>query len=73
LTLPREAVLSDAEGRYVFAVRGGAVVRRPVVVDAASATRYAILSGVNEGDQIAIPQNVDLHDGMPVQIVSELP
>src|SRR5215470_7658148 len=43
LLVPREAVRSDQEGRYVFVVKEHRIERRPIVVDIASTTSYAVV------------------------------
>ncbi|GAC1648762.1 MAG: hypothetical protein NVS9B15_07660 [Acidobacteriaceae bacterium] len=53
LTIPREAVHQDAGGRYVLLVRDGRLARVPVQTGISSLTRVEV-SGVNEGDRIAV-------------------
>jgi HlyD family secretion protein len=67
LLVPREAIRSDQAGRYVFVVENGTLHRRPVAVDIASPTTSAVLTGVKEGDVIAITGDVDLQEGMHVR------
>jgi len=71
LLVPRAAVRSDASGRFVFTVQDHVVHRRTIVVDGASATNYAIVSGVSEGEWVALPGTVELRDGMRVDVGSE--
>jgi multidrug efflux pump subunit AcrA (membrane-fusion protein) len=73
LLVPRQAVMSDPAGAYVFVIENGTVHRRPVVIDVASVADDAILSGVKEGDVVAIPGSTDLSDGMRVTITSQTP
>src|SRR5204862_6843758 len=73
LLVPRRAVLSDQTGLYVFVAENGTVHRRPVVIDVASVADDAILSGLKEGDVVAIPGTIDLSDGMRVTITSRTP
>jgi HlyD family secretion protein len=67
LLVPRAAVRSDDSGRYVFVVDGGAVRRRSIAVGMGSATSYAVVGGLGEGEWVVLPSDVSLHDGMRVQ------
>jgi HlyD family secretion protein len=73
LLVPRQAVLSDEAGPYVSVIENGAVHRRPVKIDLASVADDAVLSGLKEGDVVAIPGTTDLSDGMRVTITSPTP
>jgi len=73
LLVPRQAVMSDPAGAYVFVIENGTVHRRPIAIDVASVADDAILSGLKEGDVVAIPGSADLSDGMRVTITSHTP
>jgi HlyD family secretion protein len=73
LLVPRQAVMSDQAGPYVFVIENGTVHRRPIVIDVASVADDAILSGLKAGDVVAIPGSADLSDGMRVTITSQTP
>jgi multidrug efflux pump subunit AcrA (membrane-fusion protein) len=73
LLVPRQAVLSDQVGPYVFVIENGTLGRRTIKIDVASVADDAILSGLKEGDVVAIPVNSDLSDGMRVTITSQTP
>jgi HlyD family secretion protein len=73
LLVPRQAVLSDQSGPYVFVIESGTLHRTAIKIDVASVADDAILSGLNEGDVVAIPVNSDLADGMRVTITSRIP
>ena len=73
LLVPRAAVRGDQTGRYVFVVQDRALHRRPVVTDVASTTSYSITEGLSAGEWVAVPGNVDLRDGMRVQVAPDLP
>lgn len=77
LTVPRGAV--DAEGgrRFVFVVLRNAIgvgkatlQKREIRVGIADATNYEVISGLQEGEMVALPGDVDLKDGMPVRITN---
>jgi multidrug efflux pump subunit AcrA (membrane-fusion protein) len=73
LLAPRQAVMSDQAGPYVFVIENGTVHRRPIVIDVASVADDAILSGLKEGDVVAIPGSADLSDRMRVTVTSQTP
>jgi HlyD family secretion protein len=77
LTVPRGAV--DAEGgrRFVFVVLRNALgvgkatlQKREIRVGIADAANYEVISGLQEGEMVALPGDVDLKDGMPVKITN---
>ena len=77
LTVPRGAVEADGGQRFVFVVLRNALgvgkatlLRREIRVGIADATNYEVLSGLQEGEMVALPGDVDLKDGMPVRIVN---
>jgi HlyD family secretion protein len=77
LSVPRGAVASEAGRRFVFVVKDNQLgvgksklEKREVHVGIADATNYEIVNGLQEGEMVALPGDVDLRDGMPVQIVN---
>jgi HlyD family secretion protein len=77
LAVPRGAVELQGGNRYVYVVKENSLSvvnkrleRRLVVVGIASATSYEIVSGLQEGEVVALPGDVDLKDGMTVQVVN---
>lgn len=77
LAVPRGAVQLQGGNRFVFIVKDNGLSvtqkrleKRQVAVGIASATSFEILSGLQEGEVVALPGDVDLKDGMPVEIVS---
>jgi multidrug efflux pump subunit AcrA (membrane-fusion protein) len=67
LVVPRAAVRSEGTHRYVFLVQNDRLRRREFTVGISSATMYEILSGVAEGDRVALPGELELKDGMEVR------
>jgi HlyD family secretion protein len=67
LVVPRNAIRSDARGRYVFVIDNGVAHRRAVTVGMASPTSYAVIDGLREGESVALPSDVPLRDGMRVR------
>jgi HlyD family secretion protein len=76
LSVPRGAVATENGRRYVFvvkkdslAVRQPTLEKREIQVGIADTTSYEVVSGLQEGDLVAMPGDVDLRDGMPVKVV----
>lgn len=67
LAVPRAAVRYDNGQHYVFLFSGGVLHRRNISVGAASAVKYEVLSGLSQGDRVALPGETELQDGMEVQ------
>ncbi|HEX2714464.1 MAG TPA: efflux RND transporter periplasmic adaptor subunit [Candidatus Acidoferrales bacterium] len=72
LTIPRGAVQIEGMHRYVFAVQDGGLrsrlQRREIKVGIASATKYEVLAGLREHERMALPGEVELRDGMAVNV-----
>lgn len=66
LVAPRGAVEFDKSQRYVFVFDGQRLRRRNITVGAASNVNYEVLSGLSEGDRIALPGEAILRDGMRI-------
>ena len=71
--MPRGAVSIEGAHSYVFVVSEGrlgvgnpTLQKREVRVGISSASHYEILSGLNEGESVAIPGDVELRDGMAI-------
>jgi HlyD family secretion protein len=77
LTVPRGTVEGDGGQRFVFVVLRNALgvgkatlQKREIRVGIADSTNYEVVSGLQEGEMVALPGDVDLKDGMPVRIVN---
>jgi HlyD family secretion protein len=77
LVIPRGTVASENGKRYVFVVKntglgvGKRVLeKREIQLGIADSVHYEILSGLDAKDLIALPGDVDLHEGMRVKIVN---
>jgi len=73
LSVPRGAVEADGGRRYVFVVKKNqlgvgksTLEKREIHVGIADATNYEVVSGLQEGELVALPGDVDLRDGMTV-------
>lgn len=77
LTVPRGAVEAEDSLRYVFvvvknplSVAKSKLQKREIRVGIADATNYEVLSGLREGEVVALPGDIDLKDGMSVKVVN---
>ncbi|HWB95757.1 MAG TPA: hypothetical protein VG672_03620, partial [Bryobacteraceae bacterium] len=66
LSMPKEALRRDANGAGVFLLNGDTVVWRKVKTGASNVTRVQAVEGLNEGDAVALPTDLVLHDGQKV-------
>ena len=81
LMVPRGAVRTEGIHRYVFQVvdsadlgrPGSRLHRREIHVGISSATEFEITDGLSEGDRVALPGDVDLSDGIKVQVAPDQP
>jgi len=67
LLVPRAAVREDDGKHYVFVVNGGQIHRREISLGIADAASYEVLSGIADNDQLALPGDRNLRDGMEVR------
>lgn len=66
LVVPRGAVRSEGNQRVVFVVDGSTLRRQPVKAGITGATSVEIVEGLQDGDTVALPGEVELRDGMEV-------
>jgi RND family efflux transporter MFP subunit len=71
LTVPRGAVEIAGSHRYVYLVSDGRLRRTEIKVGLANATDYEVLSGVQEGQSVALPGDSPLKDGRAVRVVNQ--
>lgn len=67
LAVPRSSVREDDGKHYVFVFNDGTLHRRQVSVGIASASKYEVLSGLALNDEVALPGDRNLRDGMEVR------
>ena len=77
LAVPRGAVAAEGGRRYVFVVKRNqlsvsksTLEKREIHVGIADATNYEVVSGLQEGELVALPGDVDLRDGMTVTVIT---
>lgn len=66
-TVPRQAVLSDEQGSYLFQVANGHAHRVAVKVLGETAQTYGVDGQIDRKLPVVILGNYELHDGMPVR------
>ncbi len=65
LTVPKETILHDGADTGVFVLNGQSVAWKKITQGLANAARTQV-NGLNEGDEVALPTDKPLKDGMPV-------
>ena len=63
LVIPREALRHDANGDYVYTLKGDVVERRPVKTGISSVTLVQVTEGLEVGDPVALPSDNPLKPG----------
>ena len=71
VVVPREAVREDGGQHYVFLLVGDKLQRRNISVGIGSASKYEVLSGLAEGDRVALQREQPLRDGMEIRPLEE--
>jgi HlyD family secretion protein len=66
LVVPRGAVYIEGEKRYVFRVEDNRLHRREIKVGIANPTKIEVLSGLNEGDVVALPGEASLKENLRI-------
>jgi HlyD family secretion protein len=69
LSLPREALRTEGLRDFVYRVIDGHLRQTPIQVGAANSTRFQIVSGINDGDIVAInaADGAEFKDGLEVK------
>ena len=75
LAVPRGAVEAEGNQRFVYVVKqiefGKAKLeKREIHVGIADSTNYEVTSGLQQGEMVALPGDIDLKDGMNVRIMN---
>jgi membrane fusion protein, multidrug efflux system len=70
LIVPRGAVAIDGTRRYVYVVDGDRLRQREIHVGISSPVSYEVVSGLEAGDLVALPGEVQLKDKMKIQPVT---
>jgi HlyD family secretion protein len=77
MAVPRGAVQTEGSQRYVFVVKRNEfgvgksrLEKRQIHVGIADSTDYEVTSGLQEGEIVALPGDVELKDGMAVKVIN---
>ena len=75
LAVPRGAVEAEGNKRFVYVVKQGdfaktKLEKREIHVGIADSTNYEVASGLQQGEMVALPGDIDLKDGMNVRIMN---
>jgi HlyD family secretion protein len=77
LTVPRGSVEADGDRRFVFVVKRNGLgsgkstlEKREIRVGIADSTNYEVVGGLQEGEMVALPGDIELRDGMPVRVMN---
>jgi HlyD family secretion protein len=66
LVVPRGAVYIEGDKRFVFRVEDNRLHRRLIKVGIANPTKIEVLSGLSEGDVVALPGEVSLKENLRI-------
>ena len=66
VSVHKDGVIAQGGGYYVFIVKGGRAVPRPVAIGEAIGSRYVIQRGLAPGDIVIVRGNERVRPGMPV-------
>jgi HlyD family secretion protein len=69
LVVPRGAVYMEGDKRFVFRVEGDRLHRNAIKVGIANPTKIEVLSGLSEGDVVALPGEASLKENLRIKAV----
>jgi len=71
LSLPREALHTDGARNFVYRVQNGRLIKTQIVPGAVSLTRFEVVSGLNDGDAVALGTmgDTEMKDGLRVKLL----
>ena len=69
IVVPRGAVYIDGSKRFVFVVKDDRLHRRDIKVGIANPTMIEVLSGLQQGDVVALPGDVSLKENLHIRPV----
>jgi HlyD family secretion protein len=71
IVVPRGAVFIDGSKRFVFVVQGDRLHRRGITVGIANPTTIEVVSGLQNGDVVALPGEVSLKENLHIRPVRQ--
>ncbi len=70
LTVHKDAVLTQQDGHFVYVVSEGVALPSPIEIGDASGSRFEVLSGLSEGDEVVIRGNERLTPNQNVTVIN---
>jgi HlyD family secretion protein len=70
LVVPRGAVQIDGAHRYVYRFDGNRLHRTEIRVGLSNATEFQVVSGIEQGETLALPGGTPLRDNMAVRVAN---
>jgi RND family efflux transporter MFP subunit len=67
--IPREALVGSAKNPQVYVVENKKAILKTVALGSESGTYIEILSGLNKGEQVVVNGQINLNEGMEVEIL----
>jgi HlyD family secretion protein len=71
IVIPRGAIYIDGSKRFVFVVRDDRLQRRDITVGIANPTTIEVVSGLQNGDVVALPGEVSLKENLHIRPVRQ--
>jgi cobalt-zinc-cadmium efflux system membrane fusion protein len=68
IIIPAEALLQDESGSFVWLLNEGVVTRRSVAAGQTDGSHVIIISGLTEGEDVAVTGTDSLQDGMKISV-----
>ena len=68
LTVPKSAVLEDADGPYIFTIRDSTAYKTRVQTGIQNDSLIQIIKGLQKGEPVVYQGNYELEDSMKVRI-----
>ena len=71
MLVPVEAINTDRQGSFVYAVENGLLIRKTIEIGVTSDDAAEIKSGLSEGDLVVLSAAAGLQEGMQVTPVQQ--
>ncbi|MCF8245113.1 MAG: efflux RND transporter periplasmic adaptor subunit [Saprospiraceae bacterium] len=71
LSVPREAIVGSLQDAKIYVIENGKAILRPVVTGDVFDSHVQVKDGVKEGEPIVVSGQINLEDGMEINIAGE--
>ncbi len=68
LSVPRETIVGSLQDAKIYVVEGGKALLKPIVTGSIFGNRVQVKEGLNEGDEIVVSGQINLEDGMDINV-----